>query len=116
ILVGTGPEFSTIPSLLATLIDHEMVDTTRYGRDFVELDLLGKGGYGKVYRVNHKLDGRQYAVKKIPLSSSRIHRIQQNGQAELDALLMELQTIARLEHPNIVRYYSGWIEYSTAHN
>ncbi|KAK4987382.1 hypothetical protein LTR66_007605 [Elasticomyces elasticus] len=109
--MGTaGP--SPIPGQLIPY--HSLLDSTRYQRDFHELGMLGKGGYGSVYRVAHKLDGLQYAVKKIPLSIARLDRIQQRGEFEMDALLLELRTIARLDHPNLVRYYSGWIECSFA--
>jgi alpha-tubulin suppressor-like RCC1 family protein len=37
----------------------------RYENDFVELDLLGKGGFGSVYKVKHKLEEQIYAVKKM---------------------------------------------------
>ncbi|EON61320.1 PEK protein kinase [Coniosporium apollinis CBS 100218] len=75
--------------------------------------MLGKGGFGRVYHAVHRLDGVSYAVKQIPLSSSRVWKIQQRGQPELNALLAELRILARLDHPNIVRYYGGWLEYST---
>jgi hypothetical protein len=41
-----------------------------------------------------------------------MRKIQENGQAELDHILVEVRTLARLEHPNIVRYHSGWIEWA----
>lgn len=93
------------------LQNHTLVQNSRYQRDFTELGVLGKGGYGKVYKVRHRLDQYNYAVKKITLSPLRISKIQKNGKPELDCMLTELRVLARLEHPNIVRYYGGWVEY-----
>lgn len=92
------------------LTRHTMLDMSRYHRDFVEMAQIGKGGYGEVFRVEHRLDGVQYAVKKIPVGESRMRRIQEKGPAELDHLLNELRTLARLDHPNIARYFGGWLE------
>jgi len=39
--------------------------TSRYLNEFEELAVLGKGGYGRVYKVRNKLDGQYYAIKKI---------------------------------------------------
>jgi translation initiation factor 2-alpha kinase 3 len=102
-----------LPPLLRPLVDHPMFELSRYLRDFVEVQMIGKGGYGKVYHVQHRLDGSNYAVKKINLNSHRLRRIQERGQAELDSLLNELRMLAKFDHPNIVRYYGGWLEYST---
>ncbi|KAK0860137.1 hypothetical protein LTS02_008687 [Friedmanniomyces endolithicus] len=104
---------SETPSVIDTLVpSHPMLEPSRYLRDFDELAVLGKGGYGVVYQVRNRLDGLQYAVKKVPISPARMARIQKRGQVELDELLLELRTLARLDHPNIVRYFAGWIEWT----
>ncbi|EPY50364.1 PEK protein kinase Hri1 [Schizosaccharomyces cryophilus OY26] len=77
------------------------VQKSRYSSDFEELEMLGKGGYGYVYKARNKFDGVEYALKKIPLtlrslSSSNMFR--------------ESRILARLNHPNIIRFYSSWIE------
>lgn len=54
---------------------------------------LGDGGYGFVYKVKHKLDGKIYALKKVILT--------RKADSEVKAL-------AQLEHPNIVRYITSW--------
>lgn len=101
-----------LPSVLQPYVDHPMVELSRYRRDYEEVRIVGKGGYGRVYHVKHRLDGSDYAVKKIGLSPARVKRIQERGQIELDILLSELRMLARFDHPNIVRYYGGWLEYS----
>ncbi|RKP34884.1 kinase-like domain-containing protein, partial [Dimargaris cristalligena] len=73
----------------------------RYRLDFIELERLGKGGFGTVYKVKNRLDNREYAVKKIYLLGD---------DTPLDKILRESTSLARLEHPNIVRYYSSWVE------
>lgn len=103
---------TALPPLLQPLVEHPMFDSSRYRRDFHQVGMLGKGGFGRVYHAVHRLDGLSYAVKQIPLSSSRIRKIQQQGQPGLNALLAELRILARLDHPNIVRYYGGWLECS----
>jgi eukaryotic translation initiation factor 2-alpha kinase 3 len=82
----------------------------RYNSEFWELKPLGKGGFGTVYHVKNFVDNQDYAVKKIPLKPSRLRKWQTNGAKEVEALLKEIRTLARLEHSNIVRYYAGWIE------
>ncbi|OCL12728.1 kinase-like protein [Glonium stellatum] len=105
--------FGALPTALQSLMEnHPALHTTRYARDFDELGLIGKGGYGKVFRAVHKVDGFQYAVKRIALSPARMKRIQERGKEELDCLLEEVRTLARLDHRNIVRYHHAWLEYS----
>lgn len=40
-------------------------------RDFVMLKKLGEGSFGEVYKVKRISDMAEYAMKKVPLSSSR---------------------------------------------
>ena len=93
---------------------HQLLMPSQYLRDFEELGVLGKGGYGIVFHVKHRLDGLTYAVKKVPIRPSVLARIQsRKGQTALDDMLTELRTLAKLDHPNVVRYFNSWIEWST---
>ncbi|OMJ19612.1 Eukaryotic translation initiation factor 2-alpha kinase 1 [Smittium culicis] len=76
--------------------------TSRYNEDFYEGRRLGKGGFGEVFEAQNKLDGRSYAVKKIKIKK----------ESTLEKTLREIKVLARLDHPNIVRYYSSWVEMS----
>ncbi|TKX19783.1 putative eukaryotic translation initiation factor 2-alpha kinase 1 [Elsinoe australis] len=113
------PTSASLPSTQSPLASqllpsHPLLDSTRYVRDFEEVCMLGKGGYGSVFQCNHRLDGRSYAVKKITLGPSVLARVQHRGEGELNSILGELRIMARLEHPNIVRYFGGWVEWSKA--
>ena len=81
-----------------------MVCKDRYSNDFEETKQLGRGGFGAVYACRNRLDGRQYAIKKIQLSSEK------SWASRLDKVLREVKILARLEHTNIVRYFQAWLE------
>lgn len=70
---------------------------SRYESDFQELRSLGKGGYGVVVAAVNRLDGRQYAVKKIRMLS-------QSPQG-FSRLIREVTTLSRLQHRHVVRYF-----------
>ncbi|KAI1101862.1 kinase-like protein [Jackrogersella minutella] len=83
---------------------------SHYQSSFQELALLGKGGFGKVYRCFNPLDQKTYAVKKIQLSP-KLGKIFRDGKLEeLQHILREVQALATLDHPNIVRYHATWLE------
>jgi len=42
--------------------------SSRYKNDFEQLEEIGRGAFGIVYKARHKLDGNVYAIKKIKLS------------------------------------------------
>ncbi|KAF2691102.1 kinase-like protein [Lentithecium fluviatile CBS 122367] len=92
---------------------HPGLHTDRYAREYEELEVVGKGGYGKVFKVKHKLDNSFYAVKKIVVSPVKMQKIQERGVQEMESLLEEVRSLARFDHVNIVRYHSAWFEFST---
>ncbi|NXL44678.1 E2AK1 kinase, partial [Podilymbus podiceps] len=77
--------------------------TSRYLNEFDEVARLGKGGYGKVYKVRNKLDGQFYAIKKI--------NIKKASRGDCMKVLREVKVLAGLQHPNIVGYHTAWMEY-----
>ncbi|CAJ0960589.1 unnamed protein product, partial [Mesorhabditis belari] len=82
----------------------------RFTQDYTQKDTLGKGAFGDVYKVFSKLDRCHYAVKKIKLTQPRRagNAKKQSGAAR--RILMEVLTMARLDHPHIVRYHHAWLE------
>ncbi|XP_075470288.1 eIF-2-alpha kinase GCN2 isoform X3 [Ascaphus truei] len=74
---------------------------SRYYNEFEELQMLGRGAFGAVIKVQNKLDGCYYAVKRVQINpaSKQFRRIKG-----------EVTMLSRLNHENIVRYYNAWIE------
>ncbi len=68
------------------------------------LEFLGKGAMGAVYKARHLPLNRFVAVKLIPPAS--------RDSTFIRRLLVEAQTVARLEHPNIVQVYDVGFEKS----
>ncbi|CAM9793934.1 unnamed protein product, partial [Ectocarpus fasciculatus] len=89
--------------------DALLVTNRRLRTEFVEGQKLGKGGFGTVFKCRNRLDGHDYAVKKIRLSSDP------RWQPQLAKVLREVKIMSLLDHPNIVRYYQAsfacaWLE------
>ncbi|KAJ3017907.1 UNVERIFIED_CONTAM: Eukaryotic translation initiation factor 2-alpha kinase [Siphonaria sp. JEL0065] len=80
------------------------LQSSRYLEDFEELRPLGKGGFGQVWCVKNKLDGMEYAVKRVKLKAK-----ESGGVAKI---LREVKVQARLSHQNVVRYFSCWLEHA----
>ncbi|KAL1189722.1 eIF-2-alpha kinase GCN2 [Cardamine amara subsp. amara] len=80
--------------------------SSRYLNDFEELKPLGQGGFGRVVLCKNKLDGRQYAVKKIRLKDKEI--------PINSPIVREVATLSRLQHQHVVRYYQAWFETGVA--
>ncbi|MFH4980650.1 hypothetical protein AB6A40_007359 [Gnathostoma spinigerum] len=75
---------------------------SRYATDFEEVEMIGEGGFGKVFRVRCRIDGCQYAVKKIPFSCE--------SNEKMFKAVEEVRVLASLQHKNVIRYYSAWAE------
>ncbi|XP_076750522.1 eukaryotic translation initiation factor 2-alpha kinase 1 isoform X2 [Xylocopa sonorina] len=75
---------------------------SRYVREFKEVSFIASGGFGYVFKALHRLDGIEYAIKKIIVRSGQTKSIMQH--------LEEVKTLAKLNHTNIVSYKGAWIE------
>lgn len=75
-----------------------------FQRFFVEVKELGRGGRGVVLLVKHVLDGvplGDFACKRIPVG---------NDHSWLEKVLVEVQLLQSLNHPNLVSYRHVWLE------
>ncbi|ETN79258.1 hypothetical protein NECAME_02684 [Necator americanus] len=92
--------FTSDPNVDARLsVEKCTILSSRYRIDFEEIERIGSGGFGTVKCL---VDRCYYAIKKIPLKS--------NNTALTVKLLNEVHLLASLQHDNIVRYHTGWIE------
>ncbi|KAI8633611.1 kinase-like protein [Xylariaceae sp. FL1651] len=83
---------------------------SHYQSSFREESLLGKGGFGKVYKCYNLLDQKTYAVKKITLPPKLVKGFRDGRHDDLQHILREVKAMAMLDHPNIVRYHATWFE------
>ncbi|CAD5111343.1 DgyrCDS657 [Dimorphilus gyrociliatus] len=95
---------------LKQLIKNDMKQTHSHTIDFdytkkrnIEKEILGKGGFGVVYKASK--NNRQYfAIKKQEIA------LQTLDSTVLKTSFREMSVLAKLHHPNIVRYYTSWVE------
>lgn len=81
------------------MISSDIISSYRNEIFSEEINFIGKGSFGKVYRVFNKLDNCYYAIKRIIITEQNIK-----------TALREIRILASVSHPHIVRYYNSWIE------
>uniref|UniRef100_A0A8D0KSE7 Eukaryotic translation initiation factor 2 alpha kinase 2 n=1 Tax=Strix occidentalis caurina TaxID=311401 RepID=A0A8D0KSE7_STROC len=65
----------------------------RFLESFKNIEPIGEGGFGNVFKATGKLDERTYAVKRVRFTKN---------------VRREVKELAALDHENIVRYYCSW--------
>ena len=76
-------------------------------KDFEILTRLGQGSFGTVHKVRRRADNNIYVMKLIPIG-------QMDSRGQQDAI-NEVNILASLNHPYIVKYYDSFIENKTLH-
>ncbi|KAH7327394.1 kinase-like domain-containing protein [Rhexocercosporidium sp. MPI-PUGE-AT-0058] len=85
-------------------IKKEAFSPNYFQRFFIEEKELGRGGKGVVLLVRHELDSvslGQFACKRVPVG---------DNHAWLEKVLIEVQLLQGLSHPNLVSYRHVWLE------
>ncbi|XP_014444403.1 interferon-induced, double-stranded RNA-activated protein kinase isoform X2 [Tupaia chinensis] len=88
------------PRHLAPTFDHPQKERyrltvdPRFTTDFQEIEHIGSGGFGHVFKAKHRIDGKTYVIKRVKYNNDKVKR--------------EVTALARLEHVNIVHYYNCW--------
>jgi len=112
----TEPSPSSDDKVRSNSIDNidgiPLVRYSRYTSEFKEISPLGRGGFGTVFQCRNNLDEREYAIKKIKIISqiSNDGTVTKRYSQKLHRVLREVKSLALLDHPNIVRYYTAWLE------
>ncbi|XP_034537516.1 interferon-induced, double-stranded RNA-activated protein kinase-like isoform X2 [Notolabrus celidotus] len=73
----------------------EATPKSRFTADYDSIQKISSGGYGCVFKARHKLEDKDFAVKIV--------RIEETA-------LREVRSLSNLQHLNIVRYYTCWME------
>ncbi|KAL7676610.1 hypothetical protein ACOME3_002858 [Neoechinorhynchus agilis] len=84
------------------LLKEQMNEYCRLDRDFEIVSMIGKGGFGRVWKVKNKFDSSMYAIKMVELS--------RKSNKENRAIVKESAVLSKLYHPNVVRYFATWTD------
>lgn len=103
-----GPDNFTHQDYFSRLQEHHNASNSRndgyYAKFFVELERIGSGSFGSVYKAMHVLHDVElgvFAVKKVALT---------DDPAWIKKAFKEVQALQKINHPNIVMYKHTWIE------
>ncbi|KAM7221978.1 IKS protein kinase [Rhypophila decipiens] len=92
------------PSHEGGRIRREAFSPNYFNTFFTEERELGRGGKGVVLLVKHHIDGCSlgyFACKRVPVG---------DDHAWLEKVLVEVELLAKLSHPNLVSYRHVWLE------
>uniref|UniRef100_A0A8C5KN89 Eukaryotic translation initiation factor 2-alpha kinase 2 n=1 Tax=Jaculus jaculus TaxID=51337 RepID=A0A8C5KN89_JACJA len=67
---------------------------SRFTKDFEEIEEIGSGAYGQVFKAKHRIDRKTYAIKRVKYNRVKAER--------------EVRALATLKHENIVHYHVCW--------
>ena len=72
------------------------IPTPRWKRDFEFIRELGRGSFGSVHHIRHKVDKHEYALKRVRFTA--------------ESVLREVYVLSNVNHRNIARYFACWVE------
>ena len=85
-------------------VDEHPLSLSRYQREFNEISRLASGSFGDVYCAINYMDGREYAIKRVSFNAVGYSNM------AVQQVIREVHCLAVCDHPNVVRYYTSWLE------
>lgn len=82
---------------------NDLLENDRFTKQFQTLGIIGRGGFGVVYKVKHYIDGSIYALKKVKL------HLGYNESLQNHKVFREIQALRNIDPTNILRYYGCWV-------
>ncbi|KAL4511612.1 hypothetical protein ABPG72_012457 [Tetrahymena utriculariae] len=82
----------------------QYLDNGKFNKFFRVIDELGRGGFGRVYKVQSLVEEKIYAIKKIAVPYDGFSNPKEHKY------FREVKSIMSLNHINIVRYHTSWWE------
>ena len=81
-----------------------MYENGKFQNSFEKLKTIGRGSFGKVFLAKHLLENQQYAIKQINLT------LTPKGELLTNSFQKEIRAMAVLQHKNVVRFFTSWME------
>lgn len=78
-----------------------------FSATFAEGSLIGRGGFGAVYRARHRLENEWYAVKLVPIDLTENEDVRTHRDF---SEVSHLSKIAKCDSRHVVRYHTCWCE------
>ena len=66
---------------------------------------IGEGSYSSVYHVQRKIDGKDYALKKVNMGNL--------GEKEKSNAINEVRILASINHPCVSSYKEAFVDEET---
>jgi len=76
----------------------ELFENGRFTKLFNSLQEIGKGAFGEVYKVIHKIENSIYAIKKVYLP------LKVNEDIRTNKYFREVMLMTKFNHKNVIRY------------
>lgn len=81
-----------------------LITSGRFINSFENIEVIGKGRFGCVFKGRHKIDRSYYAIKVIKFHLGENEDISQTDVAK------KVKTMMKVEHKKIIRYITCWFE------